>query len=74
MLNYECALFGVHFHCLYRGPEQEDGKVQELHRGVYAGYFSPEHMARYIQLPLAPGEPIHPAPRWVEEREEEVFS
>ena len=73
VLNYECALFGVHFNCLYRGPEGDDSKVQALHRGVYAAYFSPEHMERYIQLPLAPGEAIHPAPSWIEERDEEVF-
>ena len=73
VLDYECALFGVHFNCLYRGPETDDRKVEALHRSVYADYFSPEHMARYIQLPLHPGEAIHPSPAWVEEDEEEVF-
>ena len=73
VLDYECALFGVHFNCLYRGPETDDRKVESLHRSVYADYFSPEHMARYIQLPLHPGEVIHPSPAWVEEDEEEVF-
>ena len=67
VLDYECALFGVHFNCLYRGPETDDRKVEAMHRGVYAGYFSPAHMERYIQLPLGPGEEIHPAPEWVEE-------
>lgn len=67
LLDYECALFGVHFNCMYRGPETDDRKVQALHRSVYAGYFSPAHMAQYIQLPLAPGEEIHPSPEWVEE-------
>lgn len=67
LLDYECALFGVHFNCLYMGPEQDDRKVEKLHRSVYADYFSPEHMARYIQLPLHPGEKITPAPEWVEE-------
>lgn len=67
VLDYECALFGVHFNCLYRGPETDDRKVEAMHRGVYAGYFSPAHMERYIQLPLRPGEEIHPAPEWVEE-------
>lgn len=70
VLNYMCALFGVRFHCLYRGPEEDDGRVLEMHLGVYSGYFSPAHRARYIQLPLAPGEAIHPAPRWLEEDEE----
>ncbi len=67
VLDYECALFGVHFNCLYRGPETDDRKVEALHRGVYAGYFSPAHMERYIQLPLKPGEAVKPAPEWVEE-------
>lgn len=67
VLDYECALFGVHFNCLYRGPETDDRKVEALHRGVYAGYFSPAHMNRYIQLPLKPGEAVKPAPEWVEE-------
>ena len=67
VLDYECALFGVHFNCLYRGPETDDRKVEAMHWGVYAGYFSPAHMERYIQLPLRPGEAVKPAPEWVEE-------
>ena len=67
VLDYECALFGVHFNCLYRGSETDDRKVEKLHRGVYAAYFSPEHMERFVQLPLRPGEEIHPAPEWMEE-------
>lgn len=70
VLDYECALFGVHFNCLYRGPEQDDRVVEKMHRGVYAHYFTPAHMERFIQLPLKPGEPIHPAPEWVEEDDE----
>ena len=70
VLDYMCALFGVRFHCLYRGPELDDRKVQELHRRVYSDYFSQDHRERYIQLPLALDEPVHPAPRWMEEDEE----
>lgn len=73
VLDYECALFGVHFNCLYRGPETDDRKIEAMHRSVYADYFSPAHMERFIQLPLRPGETIHPAPAWMEEDEEEVF-
>jgi hypothetical protein len=73
VLDYQCALFGVHFNCLYRGPETDDRKVEALHRSVYADYFSPAHMDRFIQLPLAPGEAIHPAPSWLEEDEEDIF-
>ena len=73
VLDYDTALFGVHFKSLYRGPEEDDRKVEALHRSVYADYFSPEHMQRYIQLPLGPDEAVHPAPAWVEEDGEEVF-
>lgn len=73
VLDYECALFGVHFNCLYLGPEQDDRKIETLHRSVYADYFSPEHMEKYVQLPLRPGEKITPAPEWVEEDAENVF-
>ena len=69
VLDYTCALFGVRFVCLYRGPERDDRKIERLHRSVYAGYFSPEHMQRYVQLPLGPGEEIRPAPEWMEEDE-----
>ena len=67
MLDYQCALFGVRFNCLYRGPEGDDRKVEALHREIYAQYFSPAHMERYIQLPLRPDEAVKPAPEWVEE-------
>ena len=67
VLDYECALFGVRFNCLYRGPERDDRVVEAMHRGVYADYFSPLHMERFIQLPLRPGETVHPAPEWTEE-------
>lgn len=69
VLDYECALFGVHFQCLYYGPQEDDRAVQALHRSVYADYFSPQHMERYIQLPLCPGQEIHPALAWTEEVE-----
>ena len=70
VLDYECALFGVHFNCLYRGPETDDRVVEAMHRGVYAHWFSGGHLERYIQLPLKPGEEIRFAPEWVEEDDE----
>ena len=69
VLDYDCALFGVHFNCLYRGAETDDRLVEKMHRGVYAEWFSPKHMERFIQLPLKPGEKINPAPEWVEEND-----
>ncbi len=73
LLDYECALFGVHFNCLYHGPEADDRKVEAMHRQIYAGYFSACHMERFIQIPLRPGEAIHPAPKWIEEDEKNIF-
>ena len=70
VLDYDTALFGVHFKSLYLGPETDDRKVEALHRSVYADYFSPKHMERYIQLPLCPGEAVRSAPAWLEEDEE----
>ena len=70
VLDYDCALFGVHFNCLYCGPETNDRLVETMHRGVYAHWFSGGHLERYIQLPLKPGEAIRHAPEWVEEDDE----
>lgn len=67
VLDYECALFGIHFKCIYLGEETNDRRVESMHRNIYASYFSAGHMEKYIQLPLAPGEEIHPAPEWLEE-------
>lgn len=66
-LNYDCALFGVHFHCLSLGSDLPDEELLKLHRQVYAEHFSPIHMERYIQLPLKPGEQIHQVAQWLEE-------
>ncbi len=65
VLDYECALFGVHFNCLYLGSEPDDRKVEVLHRSVYASDFSKRQMGRYIQLPLRPGEAVRPVPWWL---------
>ena len=67
VLDYDCALFGVHFNCLYRGPETDDRAVEAMHRSVYLAWFSGSHFERYIQLPLKPGEAIIPVQEWVEE-------
>lgn len=66
VLNYECALFGVRYRCLYRGPETEDGRVLEMHRGAYDAVFAPKRLHRYFQIPLHDGEEIVHAPRWLD--------
>lgn len=66
-LDYDCALFGVHYHCLYIGPEQDNRKIEAMHRAVYSDYYSPEHFARFVQFPLLPGQEILMPTDWVEE-------
>lgn len=66
-LSYECAMFGMHYRALYRGPEKDDDLILQKHRKVYQDFFSREQMQRFIQLPLKKGEPVKPAVRWQEE-------
>ena len=66
-LDYDCALFGVHYNCLYLGPETDDRKIETMHRAVYSDYYSSEHFARFVQLPLLPGEEINALTDWVDE-------
>lgn len=72
-LDYDCALFGVHYHCLYLGPETDDRKIEAMHRAVYSDYYSAEHFARFVQFPLLPGEPVRPAPAWLEEEDDGLY-
>ena len=67
ILDYQCGLFGVRFHGLYRGPLQDDAQVLAMHRKVYADYFPADYMGRLIQIPLLPGEALPPAAGWVED-------
>ena len=66
-LGYDCAMFGVYYQALYRGPEEDDGRILEKHQRVYRDHFSAEQMERFIQLPLKEGEPVRPRLRWREE-------
>ena len=67
ILDYQCGLFGVRFHGLYRGPLQDDAQVLAMHRKVYADYFPADYMGRLIQIPVLPGEALPPAAGWVED-------
>lgn len=62
ILNYDCGLFGVHFKCLYRGPEKDDSRVCAMHRGTYGRWLSPKVMESYVQMPLREGETINIPP------------
>lgn len=64
-LNYDCALFGVHYRCLVYG-DVSDEEVLEAHRRIYAEQFPPERLKQYIQIPLHPGEAVRPVTDWEE--------
>lgn len=65
-LNYDCALFGVRYRCLVHG-EVSGEEALRAHQAIYAQQFSHAHLAQYIQIPLKPGEAVHPVVDWVEE-------
>lgn len=65
-LNYDCALFGVHYRCLAYG-DAPDEEVLQAHREIYASAFPPDKLEKYIQIPLAPGEAVKPVTDWEEE-------
>ena len=65
LLDYDCALFGVHYRCLVRG-EIDDGEALRAHQAIYAQQFSPAQLERFIQLPLRPGEAVKPVTEWKE--------
>lgn len=70
LLDYDCALFSVHYKCLYQGHEADDRRLEAMHRSIYAAQFSPRLMERYVQLPLLPGDAVHPASMWIADENE----
>lgn len=65
-LDYDCALFGVHYRCLVHG-DVSDSEALRAHQAIYAQQFSPAHLERFIQIPLKPGEPVKAVSDWTEE-------
>lgn len=73
VMDYDCALFGVHYKTLLwaDGPVDQ-AQVQRRHDGIYRRDFSPELYDRAVQIPLLPGEPVKPMEPWVERPEDGV--
>ena len=64
-LNYDTALFGVHYKTIVWGqPPIDEGEVLRHHHDIYHRRFTPEAFAAFIQIPLHPGEAIHPLRDW----------
>lgn len=68
ILSYDCALFGVHFKDLaLASPLPPEDEILRMHQEIYRAQFTPERYAKYIQLPLAPGERPFEITDWTED-------
>jgi len=64
-LNYDCALFGVHYRCLAYGGAPDEA-VLKAHQEIYASAFPPDKLEKYVQIPLLLGEAVKPVTDWEE--------
>lgn len=67
-LQYDTALFGVHFKTLCFAPDDtSEQEILQKHREIYLNHFGRERYDRFIQIPLLPGERPFPITDWTEE-------
>ena len=71
-MPYACALFGVKYCVIVwaRGAADPD-EVRRRHDGFYRRAFPKLIYKAAVQLPLQPGEALHPASDWEEQPEED---
>ena len=69
VLNYDNALFGVHFKtlCCSLSPLPDENEIMRKHQEIYLHHFGQERYDRYVQIPLLPGETPIPVTDWIEE-------
>ena len=66
-LDYDCALFGVHFKTIcWAAPMPVETEILRKHQEIYLQQFGREKYDRYIQIPLRPGEAVLPVTDWTE--------
>ena len=66
-LDYDTALFGVHFKTIcWANPMPEEAEVLRKHQEIYLERFGQEKYDRFIQIPLHPGEPCREITDWTE--------
>lgn len=65
-MGYDCLLFGVHYRTFLLSPNGRGREQAALaaHQALYAAQFPPDQLARYIQLPLDPDNPLPDAGSW----------
>ena len=68
VLDYDNALFGVHFKTLcYANKLPNEAVILQKHKEIYLHHFGQERYDRFIQIPLLPGEMPFPVTDWTEE-------
>ncbi len=68
-LQYDTALFGVHFKTLCFAPDNiSEQEILQKHREIYLNHFGRERYNRFIQIPLLPGEETFPITDWTEDK------
>ena len=66
-LDYDTALFGVHFKTICWAERLPDeGEIMRRHQEIYLRQFAREKYDRFIQIPLLPGEQPRPLSVWTE--------
>jgi len=59
--GYDCALFGVYYHVMGSvRPEVSREELMAHHIAFYKNHLSAERFARFIQIPVFPGDKIKP--------------
>lgn len=68
LLGYDCALFGVHFKDIcWADALPEESEILRKHQEIYLDEMGGTPYERFIQIPLAPGDPIQPVSNWSED-------
>ncbi len=59
--GYDCALFGVYYHVMGSvRPEVSREELMAHHIAFYQNHLSAERFARFVQIPVFPGDEIRP--------------
>ena len=59
--GYDCGLFGVYYHVMgCVRPEVSREELMAHHIAFYRNHLSPERFARFVQIPVLPGDEIRP--------------
>jgi len=67
IIGYDTALFGVHYKTVvWSDHAVADAAVLERHGGFYKRRLGETEAKKYIQIPLRPGEALHPVLPWKE--------